>query len=163
MIIRPVTLPREIAECRLSASDVPRIRVWIDRTRALAADGLVRPDIGEIAEIFVAVHLDGDRARRGEPSWDVRTADGDRYVQVKAVWHLPHRRRQYLGTIAQAFTGEIWVVEFAQDLAVQSVWQLPAAEFAGQRLRVRDAAGGTPVQGWQDAAARLGLLAHATG
>ena len=158
--IPAIELPPEIAERRIRSSEIPRIRDWIDRTRALAAEGLVRPDIGELAELLAAVALGGTRARRGERSWDVRLPEGHEYVQVKAVWRLPHRRRQHLGAIAQDFMGDIWVVEFARDLSVQRVRSLPGARFAGKRLRVRDAGSGTLVKGWQSAARQLGLLAQ---
>ncbi len=148
----------EIAERWIRPAEVPPIRRWIMRTRALAADGLVRPDVGELAEILAAVAMDGTRAPRGERVWDVRRRRDGSLVQVKSVWHLPHRRRQNLGDIAEGFAGDIWVVEFERDLSVQSVRTLPGAAFAGRRLRVRDAASGVPVQGWEPAAAALGLL-----
>jgi hypothetical protein len=153
-----VELPTEIAERRIRSAEVPQLRNWIERTRALAADGLVRPDVGELAELLVAVALRGTRAPRGERSWDVRRPGDGSLVQVKSVWHLPHRQRQNLGDIAEGFTGDIWVVEFARDLSVQCVRMLPGAAFAGRRLRVRDAASGVPVEGWEPAAAALGLL-----
>jgi hypothetical protein len=153
-----VELPSEIAERRIRQAEVPRIRSWIERTRALATDGLVRPDVGELAELLVAVVLRGTRAPRGERAWDVRRPGDGSLVQVKSVWHLPHRQRQNLGDIADGFTGDIWVVEFARDLSVQCVRTLPGAAFAGRRLRVRDAASGVPVEGWEPAAAALGLL-----
>jgi hypothetical protein len=104
-------LPDEIGERRLESAEIPAVRDWIARTRRLAARGLVRPDVGELAELLVAVALDGTRARRGEKSWDVRVESSpQRLVQVKSVWHLPHRTRQNLGDIAADFSGEIWVV-----------------------------------------------------
>ena len=150
--------PREIAERRIRPAEVPRIRCWIERTRALAADGLVRPDVGELAEILATVALDGTRAPRSERIWDVRRPGDGSLVQVKSVWHLPHRRRQNLGDIAEGFVGDIWVVEFARHLSVQCVRTLPGAAFAGRRLRVHDAASGVPVEGWENSAGALGLL-----
>jgi hypothetical protein len=151
-------LPPEIAERRIRSAEVPRIRSWIEQTRALAADGLVRPDVGELAELLVAVALGGTRAARGERVWDVRRPGDGSLVQVKSVWHLPHRQRQNVGNIAEGFAGDIWVVEFVRDLSVQGVRTLPGAAFAGRRLRVRDAASGVPVEGWEPAAVALGLL-----
>ncbi len=153
-----VEFPHEIAERRIRPTEVPQIRRWIEQTRALAADGLVRPDVGELAELLVAVVLDGTRAPRGERVWDVRRPGDGSLVQVKSVWHLPHRRRQNLGDIAEGFGGDIWVVEFARDLSVRCVRTLPGAAYAGRRLRVRDSASGVPVEGWEPAAASLGLL-----
>src|SRR4051794_18259131 len=98
-----VELPFEIAERWIRPAEVPRIRRWIEQTRALAADGLVRPDVGELAELLAAVALDGRRAPRGERVWDVRRPGDGSLVQVKSVWHLPHRRRQSLGHIARGF------------------------------------------------------------
>jgi hypothetical protein len=120
-----VELPEEIAERRIRPAEILRIRDWIQRTRALAADGLVRPDVGELAELLAAVVLSGTRAPRGERVWDVRRPGDGSLVQVKSVWHLPHRRRQNLGDIAKGFSGDIWVVEFARDLSVRSVRTLP--------------------------------------
>jgi hypothetical protein len=137
--IRLMELPLEIAEHRVGQAEIPRIRAWIEQTRALSAQGLVRPDIGELAELFVAVLLDGTRARRGERGWDVRVGDQPRYFQVKSVWHLPHRRRQNLGRITRDFAGDIFVVEFARNLSIQQVRTLPGALFTGKRLRVSEA------------------------
>jgi hypothetical protein len=147
-----VELPEEIAERRIRPAEILRIRDWIQRTRALAADGLVRPDVGELAELLAAVVLSGTRAPRGERVWDVRRPGDGSLVQVKSVWHLPHRRRQNLGDIAKGFSGDIWVVEFARDLSVRCVRTLPGAGFAGRRLRMRDAASGAP---WRDGGQRL--------
>jgi hypothetical protein len=99
-------IPPEIAERRVDPSEVSELREWIERTRALAATGLLRPDIGELAELLEAIAVNGTRARRGERGWDVRRDDGG-HVQVKAVWHLPHRRRQNLGRITNDFAGDI--------------------------------------------------------
>lgn len=160
---RLAEVPPEIAERRICSSEIPRIRDSVQKTRALAAEGLVRPDIGELAELFVTVALNGTRSKRGERSWDVRFTDECHYVQVKAAWHLPHRRSQNLGTIAQEFDGEIWVVEFARDLSVQHVRTLPGASFAGKRLRVKDAASGKLREDWEPAARQLGLDAQDAG
>lgn len=100
-------LPSEIAERRIRPAEVPRIRRWIEQTRVLAADGLVGPDVGELAELLAAVALRGTRAPRGERVWDVRRPSDGSLVQVKSVWHLPHRRRQNLGDIAKGFAGDI--------------------------------------------------------
>jgi excisionase family DNA binding protein len=67
--MRDVELPPEIAERRIKASEFPRIRTWIDHTRPLAADGAVRRDVGDLAELLAAVALDGTLR-------DVRTALG---------------------------------------------------------------------------------------
>jgi hypothetical protein len=155
--IRVMELPLEIAERVIQPSEVRLIRPWVEHTRTLSAAGLVRPDVGELAELLVAVALNGKRAKRGQKGWDIRLADPDFYIQVKAVWHLPHRRRQNLGKIAEPFGGEIWIVEFAQDLSVETVRTLPGPPFAGSRLRVRDALSGRPAVGWEGPARRLGL------
>jgi hypothetical protein len=138
-------LPPEIAERRMRSAEVLRIRSWIEHTRALAADGLVRPEVGELAELLVAVALGGTRAPRGARVWDVRRPGDGSPIQVKSVWHLPHRQRQNLGNIAKGFAGDIWVVQFARDLSVQGMRTLPGAAFAGRRLRVRDATSAVPV------------------
>jgi hypothetical protein len=70
---------------------------------------------------------------------------------------LPHRRRQNLGSIGREFHGEIWVVEFTRELLVERVTRLPGSDYAGQRLRVRDALKGEAATGWEAPAERLGL------
>jgi hypothetical protein len=48
----------------------------------------LRPDIGELAELLVAIAVNGTRARRGEKGWDVRRDDGG-HIQVKAAGICP--------------------------------------------------------------------------
>ena len=50
----------------------------------------------------------------------MRTSDG-RLVQVKSVWHLPHRSRQNLGRIAEGFAGDLGNDLVGRGLAAEAV------------------------------------------
>jgi len=126
------SLPPAVAPHHYTADEIVRVAAWIDRTRALTAEGLIRPPIGDIAEILITWATRGARVKPAAAGWDVETPEGNR-IQVRGLWRAGHRVRTSLGRVPK-IRDSIVGVPFEPDLSVSGAWELRVLPPPGTRL-----------------------------
>jgi hypothetical protein len=128
------SLSPAVAPHRYTAAEIAELRPWVLRTRQLVAQGLLRPPVGDLAEILIAWAVRGERAKLAAPGWDV--VSGGRRIQVRGLWHAGHRSRGSIGAVPK-ICDSIVAVEFDSDLTVRAAWELVDLPAAGQRLQIK--------------------------
>lgn len=126
-------LPAAVAPRRYTAADIERVARWVDLTRELTAAGLIRPNIGDIAEILVAWAVRGERGKLAARGWDVERDGEPRRIQVRGLWKPGHLHRGSLGRVPQV-CDSIVGVEFGPDLTVIGAWEVTELPPAGTRI-----------------------------
>jgi hypothetical protein len=124
-------LPPAIAPHIYTAAEIARVAGWIDTTRVLTAEGLIRPPVGDIAEILVAWAVRGTRVKLAAQGWDVEA--GSKRIQVRGLWRAGHRRRGSLGAIPK-ICDSVVAVAFEPDLSVAGAWELINLPAQGTRI-----------------------------
>jgi hypothetical protein len=93
---------------------------WAAVMRELREREVVRTNnnpVGDIAELVVAAHYEGERGSFSQAGWDVKGPDGER-IQVKAMRRTPTNNRTVLSPIRDSDYDSVVVVIFNEDFQV---------------------------------------------
>lgn len=112
---------------------------------------------GDIAELVVADHYDGERGSFSQLGWDVLAPDGER-IQVKSLRKMPGKKRTNFSPISEDEYDSVVIVIFNEDFQVTEGLKLSRASVEemfglnkkGQRIirwtkKLRDDPRGEPV------------------
>jgi hypothetical protein len=99
---------------------------WTRIMRELADRDIIRTNnnpLGDIAELVVASHYQGERGSFSQAGWDVIAPEGER-IQVKSLREVPGKKRTNFSPISDPDYDSVVLVIFNEDFQVTEALKL---------------------------------------